>query len=206
MKVVKEAGEESEEGLGLELWTLLFVGVGENEDEDGENLGEVVHLRLLVVDTSSIAVVLDDIDDEPRECVQGLEREVELSKGHTLEVGRDTSFGANPEEERRYILRFENAVLREIGDKGDEAFLGSCSPLEHSDPVLEPHVQLLPHLLGLRLQRRSRCNVRRSPSTTQVLKKTGHPEEPSGKGRNYSGRKNSLFSGFAHLCKLTHDF
>ena len=69
MKVIQEAGEEPEKGLRLELGSLLFVGVGEDEDEDGENLGEVVHLCLFIIDTGSIAVILDDIDDEPRECV-----------------------------------------------------------------------------------------------------------------------------------------
>ena len=65
VQVRNETGEESEEWLLLEENTLFFVHVRENEDENRQNFGEIMNFRLVVVDSRSVTMILDDIDDQP---------------------------------------------------------------------------------------------------------------------------------------------
>ena len=64
MQVADETGEESEEWLLLKENTLLFVHIRENENENRQNFREVMNFRLVVVNPRSVAVILDDIDDQ----------------------------------------------------------------------------------------------------------------------------------------------
>ena len=75
MQVIEEAGEEAEERLLLEVRALFFVHVGKHDHEDGQDLRQVVDLRLVVVDAGRIAVILDDVHDQARHGIQRLERE-----------------------------------------------------------------------------------------------------------------------------------
>ena len=63
-EVAKEAREEPEERLLLEVGPELLVRVGENEDDDRKDLGHVVDLGLVVVGARRVGVVLDHEDDE----------------------------------------------------------------------------------------------------------------------------------------------
>ena len=65
MQVIDEAREEPEEGLLLERRSLLLVEIGQNEYENRENFGQVVNLRLIVIDPRSIAMILYNVHDEP---------------------------------------------------------------------------------------------------------------------------------------------
>jgi hypothetical protein len=42
---------------------MFFVHVHQNEEYQ-QNLGEIMNLRLVVVDSRSVAMILDDIDDQ----------------------------------------------------------------------------------------------------------------------------------------------
>lgn len=64
MQVTDETGEESEEWFLLKENTLLFVHIRENENENRQNFREVMNFRLVVVNPRSVAVILDDIDDQ----------------------------------------------------------------------------------------------------------------------------------------------
>lgn len=65
MQIIDQAREEAEEGLLLERGSLFLVHVSKHQDKDRKNLGQVMNLRLVVVDAGCIPVVLDDVDDEP---------------------------------------------------------------------------------------------------------------------------------------------
>ena len=159
MQVREEGGEESEERLRLEFMPLLLMGISKNEDEDGEDLREIVDLGLVVVHPRGITVILDDVHDEPGEGVECLEGIVQFACRDALDVGCHAGLGADTEEERGYVLCFQDSVLRQVGNERNEVLLGGGSPLEHSDPVLEPHVQLLAQLLGLRFEGSPRSDV-----------------------------------------------
>lgn len=105
MEVIEQAGEEAEERLLLEQG-LLFMHVGKDQNEDGQNLRQVVDLCLVVVNSGSVAVVLDDVHNQPGHGVQGLEGESELSRIDVLDVAVDARLGAHAEEERGDIFRF----------------------------------------------------------------------------------------------------
>lgn len=64
VQVTDETGEESEEWLLLEEYALLFVHVRENENENRQNFGEVMNFRLVVVNSRSVAMILDDVDNQ----------------------------------------------------------------------------------------------------------------------------------------------
>jgi hypothetical protein len=90
MEIVDEAGEKSEERLLLESRPLLLMQVGKNENKDGQNLRQIVHLGLIVVVTRGISVILDDVDDQPRHGIQCLERIVVIASINVSDVAVDT--------------------------------------------------------------------------------------------------------------------
>ena len=98
--------------------------VGQNQNEDRQDFSEVMYFCLVIVDTRSVTVVLNDVDDQARHRIQGLESKVELSRSDTLEVAIDTGFGADAEEERRNVFDLQNTLLGELGDIGNKGLLG----------------------------------------------------------------------------------
>ena len=150
MQVIEQAGEEAEEGLLLELGALFLMHVRQNENDDGKDLREVVNLSLFIVDARRITVVLDDEDDQTGHSIQCLERISELSGFDALEVAVHGGLRADPEEERRYIFNFQDSLLRQGINEGNEGLLRRMRPLEDVDPLLEPNEQLLSKLFRLR--------------------------------------------------------
>ena len=151
MQITEEAREEPEERLLLEVRALFFVHVGEHQNDDGQNLCQIVNLRLVVVHARCIAVILDDVHDQTRHGIQGLESETELSSIDMLDVAVDTRLCADPEEERGHVLRLEYALARELRNVRHERLLRRVRPLIDADPLLEPDKKLLPKRLCLRL-------------------------------------------------------
>lgn len=146
-EVAQQAREESEEGLLLEVRAEFFMRVGENEDDNREHLRHVVDLGLVIVGSGGIGVVLDHERDELRKGVDGLE---DTGGGCStsrlvLDVAVDTDFGANAEEERRYLLSVEDALLLELDNKVDERLLDVVRLLVESDPFGEAERELLAH-------------------------------------------------------------
>ncbi len=81
-----------------------------------------MHLGLIVVDTCCITVVLDDIDNQTRHCVQGMEGIGLISSIDGLGVAANAAFGANTKEERGYVLGLQNPLLCQRIDEGNEGF------------------------------------------------------------------------------------
>lgn len=104
VKIIDQAREKAEERLLLEVGALLFVRAGKNKDEDGQNLRQVMNFGLVIVDTRSISVILDDVNNEPRHCIQWLECVIEISCSYAFDVAVDAGLCAYPEEERGNIF------------------------------------------------------------------------------------------------------
>lgn len=178
VQVVDKTGEEPKEWLLLEHDPLIFMHVGQHEDEDRQDFSEVVHLGLVIVDTRSIPVVLDDVDDQARHRIQSLESIIKLSSCDALEVAVDAGIGADAEEERGDVLDLQDTLLSKLGDVRYKSLLWGVRTLEDSDPLLEPREKLLPELLSLRFDRRLPDNdpigtdgvARASYYTTEVIK------------------------------------
>jgi len=109
-------------------------------------------LGLVIVDAGSIAVVLDDIDDEPRHSIQCLERVLVISRSHALDVAANARFCTDSKEEGRDIFHLQDSLLRKLGDEGHKALLRGMRALEDSNPLLEPIEELFTKLFGLRLR------------------------------------------------------
>lgn len=62
VQVIDKTGEEPEEWLLLEHRPLVFVHIGQDEDEDRQDFSEVVYFCLIIVNTRSVPMVLDDVD------------------------------------------------------------------------------------------------------------------------------------------------
>ncbi len=45
----------------------------QHKDKDGEDLGKVMDLRLIIINTRSVPMVLDHVRDKSRHSIQGLE-------------------------------------------------------------------------------------------------------------------------------------
>lgn len=151
VEIVQQAGEEPEERLLLEGGALLFMHVRKDEHEDGQDLRQVVDLRLVVVDPRRVAVVLDDVHDQARHGVEGLEGEAKLSCVDVLDVAVDARLCTDTEEERRGVLGLQDALPSELRDVRHERLLWRVRPLVDADPLLEPNEQLLAQALRLRL-------------------------------------------------------
>jgi hypothetical protein len=57
----------------LEENDWFFVHIRQNEDKYRQNLGEILNLCLVVVDSRSVVMILGDIDDQPQHCAKNLE-------------------------------------------------------------------------------------------------------------------------------------
>lgn len=123
VQIVNQAGEKPEEWLLLESRSLLLMHIGENQNEDREDLRQVVDLGLVIVNTGSISMILDDVNNQPGHRIQGLERVVEVAVGNALDVAIHARFGANTEEERGHVFHLQDALLGQLSDEGDEVFL-----------------------------------------------------------------------------------
>ena len=69
MQVAEKAGEESEEWFLLESFTLFFVHIGYDKNNNGQDLGKIMNLRVKIISTTSIAMILDNVDDEARNSI-----------------------------------------------------------------------------------------------------------------------------------------
>lgn len=145
VQVAEETREEPEEGLLLEVGSQLLVRVGEDENDDGEDLGHVVHLGLVVVGASRVGVVLDHEDDELGEGVDGLEDASRggSSSGLVLDVAVDRDLGTDSEEERRDLFSLEDALVLQLDDEIDERLLDGERLLVQANPLGETVRQLL---------------------------------------------------------------
>lgn len=63
VQIVDQAREEAEERLLRECGLILMLA-GENQDKYREDLLEIMYFGLIIVNTRSIAVILDYVDDE----------------------------------------------------------------------------------------------------------------------------------------------
>jgi len=99
VQVTDKTGEKSEEWLLLEQNTLFLVHVRQDENEYRQNLREVMDLRLIVVDSRSVAMILDDIDNQSRHRVKNLESVFELPVCHAFDVAVHTCLRTHTEEE-----------------------------------------------------------------------------------------------------------
>ena len=70
-------------------------------------------------------MVLDDINDKPRHGVEGVisVRNREITRCDALDVTVHARLCAHPKEERRDIIHFEYALLRQLRNEGDEGLL-----------------------------------------------------------------------------------
>lgn len=123
MQVVDQTREKSEKRLLLERQALLLVQIGQNKHKNGQNLGQVVNLRLVIVDAGRVTVIFDDVDDQSRHSVKCLERIFKVSCSDVLHVAVDARLCTNSEEERRHIFNFQDALLRQLIDEWHERFL-----------------------------------------------------------------------------------
>lgn len=151
VQIIEQAGEEPEEGLLLEVGSLFFVHVCEYKHDDSQDLRHVVNFRLVVIDSRRVAVILDDVDNEARHCIQSLEGVSKLARSRVLIVRVHARFGTYPEEKRRYIFNLQNTLLGQCIDERHERLLRRVRALVDADPLLEPHEQLLSKLGIVRL-------------------------------------------------------
>lgn len=183
MQVIDKTREESEEWFLLEHDPLVFVHIGQYKNKDGQNFREVVDFCLVIVDAGGVPVVLDDVDDQARHCIQSLEGVFKLPGSNALEVAVDAGIGADTEKERRDVLDLQDTLLGELGNVGDKCLLRRVRTLEDGDPLLEPGKELLPELLSLGFDRwlpndnpiRSDGVARPSHDTTEVVEQTLYP-------------------------------
>jgi hypothetical protein len=89
-----------------------------------------VDFGLIVIDTRGIAVILDDVNNEPRDRVQSLKSLFKISSSDMLKVAADAGLGTNTEEQQRHVLYFQNALLRQLGYEGNECLLRRMRALE----------------------------------------------------------------------------
>ena len=94
MKIIEQTGEEPEERLRLERGAERFVGMCEDHDDDGQNLGAVHRFRLV----RRLAVVLDDERYESCKSVDGLEDVRRVTGEELLSVALDADFCADAEK------------------------------------------------------------------------------------------------------------
>ena len=65
MQVIDKTREETEERLLLEILSLLLVQTRQHKDKDRQDFRQVVNFCLVVIDSRSVTVVLDDVHNEP---------------------------------------------------------------------------------------------------------------------------------------------
>ena len=145
MKIVEETREEPEERL-LEEIGILLVHIGQDKHEDGKNLREIGHLGMFIVDTRCISMVFDNVHDKSGHGIQSLIRMREVARVDGFAVACYTSFGANTEKEKRHVVRFEDALFRELIDERDEGLFRGRGALKDADPLLEPDEKLVTEL------------------------------------------------------------
>lgn len=129
--------------------------VGKDQHKDREYFGEIMNFSLVVVDTRGISMVFDNVYHKPRDCIECLERLLELTGSDTLKIAVYTPFGTDTKEERRHVLYFQDSVFGELCDEWNESFLGGSRLLEHVNPLLEIDEEFLPKRLQLWLDGRS---------------------------------------------------
>ena len=68
--------------------------MGQNDHEDGNDLREISHLSMLVVDTRRVSAAFDNVHDKSGHGIQSLIRTHEVAGVDGLAVACYTSFGA----------------------------------------------------------------------------------------------------------------
>ena len=98
-------------------------------------------------------MVLDDIHDKSRHGVESVirVREREITRCDTFDVAVHTRFGTYPKEERRDVIHFEYALLRQLRDERDKGLLRRRGALKDAHPLLEPYKKFFSELSGVRL-------------------------------------------------------
>ena len=144
-QIAQQTREEAEERFLLEVRAEFFVRVGEDENDDRENLRHVVYFRFIVVGSSRIGVVLDHEGDEFGESVDRLEDASGRgsSSSLVLDVTIDTDLGADSEEERRDLFSVENALLLKLNDEIDKRLFDVVRLLIEANPFGEAEGELL---------------------------------------------------------------
>jgi len=112
-QVAQQTREEAEERFLLEMRAKFFVRVGENEDDNREDLCHVVHFRFVVVCSSGVGVVLDHESDKFGESVDRLEDSSSRGSSSSLvfDVTIDADLGTDSEEERGDLFSIEDTLL-----------------------------------------------------------------------------------------------
>ena len=72
MEICQDAREEAKEWPLLEIYRLVLMCSGEDENDDGEDFGQVMHLDRNRVHRRRVAIVLDHQDDKSGEGVHWL--------------------------------------------------------------------------------------------------------------------------------------
>lgn len=144
-QIAQQTREEAEERFLLEVRAEFFVRVGEDENDDRENLRHVVYFRFIVVGSSRIGVVLDHEGDEFGESIDRLEDSSGRgsSSSLVLDVTIDTDLGADSEEERRDLFSVENALLLKLNDEIDKRLFDVVRLLIEANPFGEAEGELL---------------------------------------------------------------
>jgi len=75
------------------------VHISEDQDDDRQNLREVMNFSLVVIDTTCVSVILDDVNNEPRHGIKSLKGIVKLPGSDAFHVAVNASLKTNAEEE-----------------------------------------------------------------------------------------------------------
>ena len=144
VQVINQTREKAEKRL-LRECGLSFMLARQDEDKNRKDLLEIMNLCLIIVDSRSIAMILDDVDDEPGHGIYRLERVVILASFDTFVELIYASFCANAEEKGRSVFGLQDPLLCELCDEGDKTFFWRSRSLEDVDPLLETNEQSFMH-------------------------------------------------------------
>lgn len=162
VQVRQQAREEAEERLRLESGALLFVRVGQDQDDDRKDFGHVVHFCLVVVDTGRVGVILDHKDDQLGERVDRLEnssrRRTSLSL--VLDVALDAGLCAHTEEHGRDLFALEDTLRLKLKNEIDEGLLDRIRLLVKSNPFGKAKRELLSNTSSIARSLAGRCGTR----------------------------------------------
>lgn len=119
-----------------------------------------MNFGLIIVNTRSVAVILDDINNKSGHGIQWLECIVEIACSYAFDVAIHACLCTYSEKERRDIFHFQNSLLCQLSNEGNKTLLWRVRPLKNGNPLLEPNEQLFAKLivfcLDLRLDSKRR--------------------------------------------------
>lgn len=125
MQVAEQTREEAEEWLLLEVGSEFLVRIGQDENNNREHFGHVVHFGFVIVGSGRIGMVFDHKHDQLGEGIDRLENTGSWSPsgGFVLDVAVNADFGAHAEEEGRNLLPLEDPLVLELDNEVDKRLL-----------------------------------------------------------------------------------